>query len=75
VGVQVHETGSDDAVTGVDDALGVVRLQLADPGDPAVLDAKVSAQAGCPRPVDDHAVLDDGVEERHSARPLSLNCG
>ncbi len=67
VGVHVHEAGGDDAALGVYLAAGGCSYR-ADVGNPAVDDAEIAADLGCPCPVNDAAVSDDQVE--HLAPPV-----
>ena len=56
----VDKARGDDAAVGIDRPLGGT-AQFADLGDPAVLDADITAERRHPRAVDDPAVLDQEI--------------
>ena len=65
--VQVDEARRHDQAAGIDHLVGIVGAELADPGDHAVLDADVAAEARQAAAVDDHAATDDAVEPGHAS--------
>ena len=65
MGVQVDEARRHDQAAGVDRLVGLARADMADLGNPAVLDADVAPEARQPTAVDDHSPLDDAIIAGH----------
>jgi hypothetical protein len=63
--MQVNEAGHDILPTRLHDLLRLMRLEIADFCDEAVLDPNVGLVAGKPGPVHHHFTSDDNVEFRH----------
>src|SRR5271166_612891 len=64
--VQIDKAGRDDTTGGVENTVGGLALEPANLGDFAVLDRNVADVAGCARPINNRAALNDDVVIRHS---------
>ncbi len=67
MGVQVDEAGRHDQAAGIDGFVGLGRSDMADLGDPAVLDADVAPEAWQAAAVDDHAAANYAIVSGHDS--------
>lgn len=63
--VQVDKTWRDDEAAGIDGLVCLVLADVADLGDPPILNSDVAAEARQTAAVDDHATADHAIEPGH----------
>src|SRR5687768_14208881 len=65
--VKINKPGGDDEARRVHDFRRIAGVEPADFGNLAILDSHVGLVAGHPRPIDDRAIFNNGIELRHNS--------